>query len=155
MAKTHTYETELNWTGNTGEGTKSYATYERLYEIRGEGKPTLEGSSDPSFRGDPTKYNPEEMLLMSLSSCHMLWYLHLCSINKIVIEGYNDLAEGVMNENSDGSGQFKEVTLRPKVTISSGDLAKAEELHHEANRLCFVARSVNFPVKHEGVILKS
>ncbi len=139
MTKKHTYKTQLSWTGNTGEGTKSYMKYERLYEIRGKGKPTLEGSSDPSFRGDPTKYNPEEMLLMSLSSCHMLWYLHLCSVNKIVVEDYNDSAEGLMNENPDGSGAFKEVTLKPEVTISSGDLSRAEDLHHDANQRCFIA----------------
>ena len=150
--KSHLYNIGLNWTGNQGSGTGSYLGYDRSYDIRAEGKPVLQGSSDPGFRGDASRYNPEEMLVMSLSSCHMLWYLHLCSVNKIVVESYEDAAEGLMRENPDGSGEFTEVTLKIRVTISSGDTGKAEQLHHQANKLCFIARSVNFPVNHQVTI---
>ena len=149
MPKEHTYKTSLDWVGNTGEGTKSYAAYERLYQIKVDGKLPYTGSADPNFKGDPSKYNPEEMLVMSLSSCHMLWYLHLCSVNEIVVENYKDVAIGIMSENPDGSGEFKEVTLNPKVIISSGDVNKAKDLHQQANQLCFIARSMNFPVNHD------
>ncbi len=153
MPKAHNYETALEWVGNTGAGTKSHSSYDRLYEIKISGKPSIVGSSDPNFKGDSSKYNPEEMLVISLSSCHMLWYLHLCSVNDIVVENYRDVANGVMNENSDGSGEFTEVTLFPVVTISSGDLEVAKSLHQKANKMCFIARSVNFPVKHQVQVL--
>ena len=155
MAKEHNYAIHLDWVGNRGEGTKSYSSYERLYKISLQGKQSIEGSSDPNFRGDASKYNPEEMLLMSLSGCHMLWYLHLCSVNKICVEAYVDSAEGNMTENPDGSGEFSEVILKPRVTISRGDLRLAEALHHKANQMCFIARSVNFPIKHKTETLSS
>ena len=153
MSKSHNYQIHLNWTGNKGKGTLTYRDYERDYDLRAGDKPVIEGSSDPVFRGDPSRHNPEEMLLMSLSSCHMLWYLHLCSVNKIVVEKYTDKAEGVMNENPDGSGEFKEVTLRPEVTISAGDIELAESLHHKASEMCFIARSMNFAVRHKATLI--
>ena len=150
MEKTHHYTTILNWTGNRGEGTASYRAYDRDHILSVAGKPDLPGSSDPSFRGNPSRYNPEELLLASLSSCHMLWYLHLCSVNDIVVVDYQDNAEGTMMEKEDGSGYFKEVILHPVITITnSARIGRAQELHHEANKLCFIASSVNFPVKHE------
>jgi organic hydroperoxide reductase OsmC/OhrA len=146
--KQHTYEVEVRWTGNGGEGTKTYRSYHRDHLILCEGKPEIVGSSDPAFRGDRSRHNPEELLVASLSACHMLWYLHLCSANHIVVVEYRDVASGVMEENADGSGQFARVTLQPAVTIMAGnDAAKARSLHEDAHRLCFIARSVNFPVE--------
>lgn len=146
--KQHTYRCDLEWTGNDGQGTRTYTSYRRDHVIRCAGKPDILASSDPSFRGDRTRYNPEELLLASLSSCHMLWYLHLCAVNKIAVLGYRDSAEGIMRENPDGSGEFVSVTLRPQVVIAQADKeANAAELHHKAHSLCFISRSVNFPVE--------
>jgi organic hydroperoxide reductase OsmC/OhrA len=145
--KQHTYEVRVDWTGNDGEGTKTYKGYRRDHIIACEGKPQIQGSSDPSFRGDRYRYNPEELLVASLSSCHMLWYLHLCSVNHVTVLDYRDSAFGVMEESDHGSGEFVRVTLRPTVKISAGvDQAKALALHSEAHSLCFIARSVRFPV---------
>jgi organic hydroperoxide reductase OsmC/OhrA len=150
MEKTHHYTTVLTWTGNKGEGTVNYKAYDRDHILSVAGKPDIPGSSDPSFRGSRERYNPEELLVASLSSCHMLWYLHLCSVNHIVVVDYRDQAEGLMMEKPDGSGYFREVVLRPEVTITDGaSVEKAKALHHEANRLCFIASSVNFAVRHE------
>jgi organic hydroperoxide reductase OsmC/OhrA len=146
--KRHQYEVRVDWTGNDGEGTKSYKGYRRNHKIRAAGKPEIAGSSDPSFRGDPSRYNPEELLVASLSACHMLWYLHLCAVNHVIVQEYRDAAFGVMEENQDGSGEFVQVVLKPVVKISGeSDRAKAVALHHEAHRLCFIARSVKFPVE--------
>lgn len=151
MEKTHHYTTNLHWIGNKGEGTANYRAFGRDHILSVAGKPDLPGSSDPSFRGNPARYNPEELLVASLSSCHMLWYLHLCSVNDIVVVDYQDKAEGIMMEKEDGSGYFKEVTLRPVITITNpARIGHARELHHEANKFCFIASSVNFPVKHES-----
>ncbi len=148
--KNHHYKTKITWTGNSGQGTKDYRSYERSHTISVDGKEIINASSDPSFRGDKTKFNPEELLVASLSSCHMLSYLHLCAINKIIVSEYIDEAEGTMQETDDGGGRFIEVILKPVVTISDKNmLEKATQLHHDANKLCFIANSVNFPVKHE------
>src|SRR5687768_3472588 len=116
--KTHTYKTQLKWTGNNGSGTSEYTSYERSHTIAIKGKPEMQCSSDAAFRGDGSKYNPEELLLSSISSCHMLWYLHLCADNKIVVVSYEDDALAIMHENPNGSGQFSEVVLRPKITVT-------------------------------------
>ena len=151
--KHHHYEIQVDWTGNNGEGTKSYKGYRRDHTIQSAGKPEIAGSSDPSFRGDPSRYNPEELLVASLSACHMLWYLHLCAVHQVLVEDYRDTASGVMEENNDGSGEFVKVVLKPVVKISSGsDRAKALSLHHDAHHFCFIARSVNFSVYHEAVV---
>lgn len=145
--KQHAYQTELEWIGNTGHGTRSYGSYRRDHVIRVNGKPPIPGSSDPSFRGDKSRYNPEELLVASLSSCHMLWYLHLCAVNNITVLEYRDTAEGLMRENQDGSGEFVSVTLKPRVRIAEADkTAEADDLHHKAHSLCFISRSVKFPV---------
>lgn len=147
--KTHLYEVALDWTGDRGSGTSGYAAYDRAYRLSALGKPDIPGSSDPHFRGDAARWNPEELLLASLSACHQLWYLHLCSVNKVTVIGYRDRASGEMVEHADGSGEFVRVTLNPEVAIAAGsDVDKALGLHHEAARLCFVARSMNFPVEH-------
>lgn len=150
MNKQHTYTLTTQWTGNTGTGTSAYRAYERAHEIQKEGKPEILLSSDPSFRGDKTKYNPEELLLASLSSCHMLWYLHLCSEAGVVVVDYVDRASGIMEETENGSGRFVEVTLHPTVTVTDASMIeKANALHHKANEFCFIANSVNFVVKHK------
>ncbi|SIQ27177.1 Organic hydroperoxide reductase OsmC/OhrA [Chryseobacterium sp. RU37D] len=154
MNKHHHYKTTIQWTGNKGSGTSGYRDYERSHTISVENKTTIEGSSDPAFRGDKTKYNPEEMLLSSLSSCHMLWYLHFCAEAGIIVTEYTDHVTGIMQEAENGSGQFIEVTLHPNITVTDHSMIeKAEELHHKANEFCFIANSVNFPVKHIPIVL--
>lgn len=149
MAKLHHYRTTVCWTGNTGNGTADYKAYSRDHTISTEGKPAIPASSDPSFRGDKSRYSPEDLLVSSLSGCHMLWYLHLCAVNNIIVVDYNDAAEGVMAENADGSGQFTSVTLHPRVTVTEAwMMQKAEALHKDAHHMCFIARSVNFPLHH-------
>jgi len=146
--KQHRYKIQLDWTGHDGSGTETYKRYRRDHTISCEGKPPIPGSSDPNFRGDASRYNPEELLLAALSSCHMLWYLHLCAVNHITVVNYRDHALGVLGENEDGSGSFVGVQLNPIVTILPGnDRAKASTLHEQAHRYCFIAKSVNFPVK--------
>ncbi len=148
--RTHRYEIALEWTGDRGSGTSRYDAYERAHVLSAPGKPDIPGSSDASFRGDPARWNPEELLLASLSACHQLWYLHLCAANKVTVVAYRDRPWGEMSEHADGSGEFVRVVLRPEVTIAAGsDLEKAQHLHHQASSLCFVARSMNFPVQHE------
>lgn len=143
----HHYAVRMTWTGNNGAGTSNYKSYGRDHVYHIDGKPEIPGSSDPHFRGDPSRYNPEELLVASLSSCHMLWYLHLCATNGVNVLAYEDEASGVMQENGDGSGQFLSVALKPRVRISAAsDAKKAAELHDKAHALCFIARSVNFPV---------
>ncbi|MCW4470047.1 OsmC family protein [Flavobacterium sp. MFBS3-15] len=147
--KMHHYSTTVNWTGNTGKGTQNYTGYTRDHAITVDGKPVIPGSSDPAFRGDPSRYNPEELLLASLSSCHMLWYLHLCAEAGIIVTQYADTATGVMEETANGSGKFTCATLNPRVTVQhTGMIEKAIELHKKANTMCFIANSCNFPVLH-------
>ena len=153
MHKSHHYLSHLIWTGNTGEGTAGYTNYERSFDIKIAGKTPLLGSSDPAFRGDASRHNPEELLLSALSSCHMLWYLHLCASAGITVVTYEDQAEAWMVENTDGSGRFEKVLLKPLVQIKEEDrLQEALKLHQEANMKCFIANSVNFEVLHEGKI---
>lgn len=148
--KTHHYQIALEWTGDRGSGTSRYDTYDRSHVLSAPGKPDIPGSSDPSFSGDAARWNPEELLLASLSACHQLWYLHLCAMNKVTVVGYRDQPTGEMAEHPDGSGEFVRVVLRPEVTITAAsDPDKAMHLHHQASSLCFIARSVNFPVEHQ------
>jgi organic hydroperoxide reductase OsmC/OhrA len=150
MEKEHYYNATVVWTGNKGEGTTNYRSYDRDHIISVKGKPDIPGSSDPAFRGSTARYNPEEMLVASLSTCHMLWYLHLCAVNQVVVTEYRDEARGIMLETDDGGGRFKEVVLYPLVTVSEAAMQeRAAKLHHEAHRLCYIANSVNFPVRHE------
>ena len=151
MAKEHRYQVSMTWTGNLGRGTADYRAYARNHEITAPKKSaSIAGSSDPAFRGDAARYNPEELLVAALSACHMLALLHLCATNGIVVTEYTDSAEGIMRENSDGSGDFVRVILRPRMTITGPSrIEEARALHHKAHELCFIARSVNFPVDHE------
>ena len=151
MKGQHNYRTTLKWTGNKGDGTLNYRAFERSYMISIENKPEILGSSDPAFRGDKTKYNPEEFMVASLSSCHMLWYLHLCSEAGIIVTDYFDNATGLMVETPNGGGRFTQVTLYPVVTVKEASMIKkANELHKKANELCFIANSVNFKVRHNS-----
>ena len=149
----HHYLVKVVWTGNRGSGTSAYGAYARDHQILVRGKPVLEGSADATFQGDPHRHNPEDLLVAALSTCHMLWYLHLAAEAGIVVTGYRDEADGDMEGGSDG-GRFLEVILKPTVTIQSGDPDLALSLHDEANRRCFIANSVNFPVKHQATILQ-
>lgn len=150
MARTHGYAVRVTWTGNKGTGTSGYRDFARDHEVSVTGKPVLLGSSDPAFRGDPSRYNPEELLVAALSECHMLWFLHLAATSGVVVTEYVDRAAGTMAENPDGSGQFTEVVLRPEVTVAEPAMVEATDaLHERAHQLCFIARSVNFTVRHE------
>lgn len=147
----HTFRMHTTWTGNQGTGTSSYQAYSRDHQLGGAGKATMiEGSSSAEFRGDGSRYNPEELLVAALSACHQLWALHLCAEAGIVVTAYEDDATGAMTMNPDGSGQFVEVVLRPHLTITNASrIADLEAMHHRAHELCFIARSVNFPVTLE------
>jgi organic hydroperoxide reductase OsmC/OhrA len=152
--KDHRYKIQTRWTGNRGTGTSAYNAYARDHEVTAAGKAApIPGSSDPHFRGDASRYNPEELLVASLSTCHMLWMLHLCADAGIVVIEYTDEAEGLMRENPDGSGEFVSVTLHPKITIDDpARTADAISLNHRAHQFCFIARSVNFPVHLEPAV---
>ena len=155
MTREHHYRITTTWTGNLGTGTSDYRAFSRDHEIAIAGKSApLPGSSDSAFRGDPARYTPEELLVASLSACHMLWFLHLCADAGIVVTEYEDAASGVMSEHGDGSGEFALVILKPHAVITdSARIADAMALHPRAHELCFIARSVNFPVEHEPVVL--
>jgi organic hydroperoxide reductase OsmC/OhrA len=150
MQRKHRYSVNVRWTGNTGKGTSDYRSYQRDHEINVLGKPLILGSADPKFRGDPHRYNPEELLVSALSTCHMLWYLHLCADAGIVVVSYEDRAEGTMEESIERGGRFVRVTLRPHVRVT-GSAEQAEALHQRAHELCYIANSVNFPILHEAV----
>lgn len=153
MAKTHLYELDVTWTGNTGSGTSGYREYARDHVVSGTGKPTIAGSSDPAFRGDPKRWNPEELLVASLSQCHMLWVLALCTQEGIVVTGYSDHPSGTMAETADGGGHFTEVVLRPVVEIADDRHRDAlADVHERAHHLCFIANSVNFDVRCEAQV---
>ncbi|MDC6352226.1 OsmC family protein [Zeaxanthinibacter sp. PT1] len=150
----HHYNLKIVWTGNTGSGTSTYTGYGRDHTIEAEGKPVLLGSADPAFRGDVTKYNPEELFLASLSACHMLWYLHFCSEAGIKVTEYSDRAEGTLAVDSTGSGRFTGVLLKPLVRVSENNMKEAAlDLHQKAHQYCFIANSCNFPVKGQPRIL--
>lgn len=148
--RTHRYETTTRWTGNRGAGTATYRSYDRDHETEAEGRPPIPASADPGFRGDPSRWNPELLLVASLSQCHMLWYLHLCAVGGVVVEDYVDEAEGTMAEDASGAGRFTQVVLRPRVVVAEGAMVqRALDLHAPASERCFIANSVNFPVRHE------
>ena len=152
--KTHGYEVRVVWTGNDGTGTRTYRSYRRDHQIAAPVKAPIAGSSDPAFRGDPARWNPEELLVASLSACHKLWYLGLCSQSGVNVLSYEDDARGVMTEEPGGAGQFTAVMLRPRVVIdAASDAALARDLHRKAHAMCFIARSVNFPVEAEPEIV--
>lgn len=149
MNNEHHYTTILDWTGAKEGGTVNYRGYSRHYQVSAEGKPVLDLSADPHFRGDPGKYNPEDLLVAALSGCHMLTYLALAARKGLIVTAYQDRASGTMREVGEG-GHFTDVTLHPIVTIAAGqDAAMAEHLHDHAGRDCFIAASMKFPVHHQ------
>ncbi|MCD0483635.1 OsmC family protein [Streptacidiphilus sp. ASG 303] len=154
MTTTHTYDVTVAWTGNLGAGTDGYRSYSRDHEVRADGPPPLPGSSDPAFRGDAARWNPEQLLVASLSQCHMLWYLHLCAAGGVVVTAYEDRAHGVLAmDGSGGGGRFARVVLRPEVEVAEASMVeRARALHGEVGAVCFIARSVDFPVEHEPVV---
>jgi len=153
MPRLHSYAVRVTWTGNQGTGTSGYRDYSRDHDVSADGPPTIAGSSDPAFRGDRARWNPELELTASLSQCHMLWYLHLCAEAGVAVLGYTDQASGSMEEAADGGGRFTEVVLRPRVIVATQDMADAaKRLHADASAKCYIANSVNFPVMHEPTI---
>ncbi|HEV7691594.1 MAG TPA: OsmC family protein [Hyphomonadaceae bacterium] len=155
MSKQHPYTSRVIWTGNRGEGTKTYRGYDRTWQIATPGKPVVECSNDPLLGGDPSKPNPEDLLLSALSSCHMLWYLHLASDAGIVVVSYEDSPLGIGETTPNGAGRFLSATLKPRIEVKAGaDLKRAEAIHHEIHQFCFIARSVNFPVSYEPVFVE-
>ena len=148
----HRYRVSVQWTGNKGTGTSGYREYGRDHTIRSGTKPDIPGSSDAAFRGDASRWNPEDLLVAAASACHKLWYLHLCADAGIGVLAYQDDAEGIMISNAD-RGQFSEIVLHPRITIRPGDdREQAVRLHHEAHQQCYIANSVNFPIRCEPTI---
>lgn len=152
MPRSHHYQAQVTWTPESAAGTSGYRDYVRDHVVTGIGepdKPPIAGTADPAFRGRPDRWNPEELLVVSVAQCHMLWYLALCAQAGVVVTAYRDQPSGTMAETDSGSGKFTEITLRPEVTISTPErLGAATELHQRAHEMCFIANSVNFPVRH-------
>jgi organic hydroperoxide reductase OsmC/OhrA len=155
MSKQHDYGATIVWTGDRGQGTNEYRGYDRTWEVRTPGKPVIRCSNDPLLGGDPSRPNPEDLLLASLSACHMLWYLHLACNAGIVVMAYEDAPVGIGETSPNGAGRFLRVTLRPSIRLRRGvDLARADAIHHEVHEYCFIARSVNFPVAYEATYVE-
>jgi len=152
MDADHRFVASVLWTGNRGTGTSATRDFGRQHVVEVDGKPEIHGSAARIFHGDVDRWNPEEMLIASLAQCHLLSYLYVAVRAGVVVEAYEDAAEGTLVTTANGGGRFREVVLRPVVTISAGDPGVAARLHAEANRLCFIASSVNFPVRHEPTI---
>lgn len=148
----HAYNATVTWRGDNGQGTTDYKAYGRDHDIAVEGKPTIAGSADAAFRGDPRRWNPEDSLLGSISACHMLWFLHLATEAGWIVRSYVDNASAEMQINPDGSGQFVSATLRPEVEISNGDTSLSDDIHHRAHQMCFIARSLNFAIDCEATV---
>jgi organic hydroperoxide reductase OsmC/OhrA len=153
LNRTHIYRPVVEWTGNTGSGTADYRGYDRAHVISAAGKADILGSSDPAFRGDVSRWSPEDLFVVAVSACHKLWYLHLCADAGVVVVGYRDDPVGTMIEDADGSGRFTSVVLRPAVKVAAGSAqAKAISLHHDAHRMCFIANSVSCPISVEPTV---
>ncbi|WP_116951315.1 OsmC family protein [Jiangella endophytica] len=149
----HQYTTTVRWTGNQGAGTASYRGYSRAHDIAADGRPVLAASSDPAFRGEADRWNPELLFVAALSECHLLQYLHLCAVAGVVVTGYEDTAAGTLELTPDGGGAFTEVVLRPVVTVADAAMIdQAVALHERAHELCFLASSVRMPVRHEPAV---
>lgn len=149
--RSHTYKVTVQWTGNRGSGTSGYKAYGRDHLIQAPPKPDIPGSSDPAFMGEAARWNPEDLLVAATSACHKLWYLHLCADRGIVVHSYTDEAQGTMVEGE--RGHFTEIVLHPRITIQAGDdIELARQLHHAAHAQCFIANSLNFPVRCEPTI---
>ncbi len=155
MVATHEYAVTVEWTGNLGAGTSSYRAYGRDNVVTATGKHGIDGSSDPAFRGDATRWNPEELLVASLAQCHMLQFLHLAAVAGVRVVAYSDSPVGHLTVDRDGGGGFDQVVLRPSVAIDGEvDAGQLDALHERAHELCFIAQSVNFPVRHEAAVVQ-
>ena len=151
MTHEHSFHAAIRWTGNRGQGNATYRGYDRTWEVNTEGKPVIQCSNDPMLGGDPTLHNPEDLLVNAVSSCHMLWYLHLAFDAGVLVTGYEDTPEGIGVSDSSGAGQFKKVILRPRITLGPGmDPVKADGVHAKIHDVCFIARSVNFPIEYKA-----
>jgi organic hydroperoxide reductase OsmC/OhrA len=154
MHDAHHYRVRATWTGDRGTGTSGYRDYARDVTLEIEGKPALPASADRPFRGDASRWNPEDLLLAALSECHLLSYLHACVTAGVVVVGYTDDASGTMVLDGRGGGAFTEVVLRPRVVVAeTGMVDAATRAHAQAREWCFIANSVNFPVRHEPEIV--
>ncbi|MFG6403417.1 MULTISPECIES: OsmC family protein [unclassified Microbacterium] len=154
MNPEHTYRLRATWTGDRGSGTSGYRDYDRSVTLDVVGKPVLLGSADVPFRGDPDRWNPEDLLLASLAECHLLSYLYACVKVGVVVVGYEDDASATLVEDGRGGGAFTEVVLHPRVTVADASMVDAATAAHvQANEWCFIANSVNFPVRHEPITL--
>jgi organic hydroperoxide reductase OsmC/OhrA len=153
VSKQHRYTVTVEWTGNRGEGTASYRSYDRDHEVSAEHTPSISGSSDPAFRGNPSRWNPEQLLVASAAQCHLLSYLHHAATNDVVVTDYVDHPTAVLTEDDAGGGRFTEIVLHPLVTVADAAMVEtAQRLHHDANRTCFVASTLNLPVTHDAHI---
>ena len=153
MTDQHRYVLTATWTGNRGTGTSGYRDYDRAVSVEVAGKPLLLGSADKPFRGDPERWNPEDLLLAALSECHLLSYLHACVEAGVVVESYSDEATGLMTEDGHGGGAFTEVVLHPRVVVAEASMIPAAQAAHaQAHDWCFIANSVNFPVRHDAEV---
>jgi organic hydroperoxide reductase OsmC/OhrA len=152
----HDYSSHIVWTGNRGEGTASYRAYDRTWDIAVPGKAVVHCSNDPLLGGDPTRMNPEDLLISALSACHMLWYLHYASDAGIVVTAYEDSPLGIGEVSKGGAGRFTAAVLRPRITLRPGaDIEVATAIHHRIHEVCFIARSVNFPITYEPTFLRA
>lgn len=150
MAHEHHYSITNTWTGNTGTGTSGVRQYERSHTVSIAGKPDQHLTTDNPLVGDKSKLNPEDLLVTALSSCHLMSYLYLCALEGIIVTAYTDHAQGIMTEDASGGGRFTQVILRPVVTVADEAMVqRANELHHKAHEICYIANSVNFPVECE------
>lgn len=146
----HDYTSQVVWTGNRGNGTSTYRGYDRTWDVAVPGKAVIHCSNDPLLGGDPGKMNPEDLLLSALSACHMLWYLHFASDEGIVVTAYDDSPLGKGEVGAGGAGRFVSATLRPRIKVQPGtDIEKAAAIHGRIHEVCFIARSVNFPISYE------
>ena len=149
----HTYEVTVSWTGNRGSGTTGIRDYDRDHTVTADGPPAIEGTADPGFLGDPTRWNPEQLFTASISQCHMLWYLGLCARAGVAVREYTDEAEGTMVSGPDHRARFSEVILRPRVVVAATEqVERAVALHDKAHEMCFIAQSVNFEVKVDPLV---
>jgi organic hydroperoxide reductase OsmC/OhrA len=155
MPHEHRYQLQLSWCGNLGSGTSGYRAYSRAHQIRAAGKPVLAGSADPVLRGDAERYHPEELLLAALAACHMLWFLHLCADEGVVVHGYEDQPSGTLPVDASGGARLREALLQPAVTLAAASApARLAALHERAHALCFTAHSVSFPVRCQPLVAK-
>ncbi|MGU3576650.1 OsmC family protein [Brucellaceae bacterium C25G] len=146
----HKYTSSIIWTGNRGQGTINYRGYDRTWDVCVPGKSVIHCSNDPLLGGDPAKMNPEDLLLSALSACHMLWYLHYAANAKIIVTAYQDKPVGFGEVEKSGAGRFTSAILRPHITVPvDTDIALATALHDKIHDVCFISRSVNFPVTYE------